>query len=71
LVSTPTAARSAEMPIKSKAQLGAMYAAAEGKSTLGIPKKVGKEFVAAGKAQKNLPSRVKSNAPMRTSGRGR
>jgi len=51
--------------------MGAMYAAAEGKSTLGIPKKVGKEFVAAGKAQKNLPSRVKSNAPMRTSGRGR
>ena len=31
------------MPIKSNAQLGAMYAAAEGKSTLGIPKKVGKE----------------------------
>lgn len=59
------------MPMKSKAQMGAMHAAAEGKSTLGIPKKVGKEFVAAGKAQKNLPSRVKSNAPMRTSGRGR
>lgn len=71
MVITAPVARHTKMPIKSKAQLGAMYAAAEGKSTLGIPKKVGKEFVAAGKAQKNLPSRVKSNAPMRTSGRGR
>jgi hypothetical protein len=59
------------MPIKSKAQMGAMYAAAEGKSTLGIPKKVGKEFVAAGKVKKNLPERVKNSAPKRTSGRGR
>ena len=71
MVNTALVARHTKMPIKSKAQMGAMYAAAEGKSTLGIPKKVGKEFVAAGKAQKNLPSRVKSNAPMRTSGRGR
>ena len=71
MVTTALVARHTKMPIKSKAQMGAMYAAAEGKSTLGIPKKVGKEFVAAGKAQKNLPSRVKSNAPMRTSGRGR
>lgn len=30
---------------KSQAQRGAMHAAAEGKSTIGIPKKVGKEFV--------------------------
>jgi hypothetical protein len=59
------------MPIKSKAQLGAMYAAAEGKSTLGIPKKVGKEYIAAGPVKKNLPARVKQSAPMRTSGRGR
>ena len=59
------------MPMKSKAQMGAMYAAAEGKSTLGIPKKVGKEFVAAGKAKKNLPERVKQSVPKRTSGRGR
>jgi hypothetical protein len=59
------------MPIKSKAQLGAMYAAAEGKSTLGIPKKVGKEYISAGPAKKNLPARVKQSAPMRTSGRGR
>ena len=35
------------MPPVSQKQRGAMYAAAEGKSTLGIPKKVGKEFVAA------------------------
>ena len=55
------------MPIKSKAQLGAMYAAAEGKSTIGIPKKVGKEFVKAGPASKNLPKKV----PKKTAGRGR
>jgi hypothetical protein len=35
------------MPVVSQAQRAAMHAAAEGKSTLGIPKKVGKEFVAA------------------------
>jgi hypothetical protein len=34
------------MPAKSEAQKRAMYAAAEGKSNLGIPQKVGKEFVA-------------------------
>ena len=42
------------MPIKSEAQQKAMYAAAAGKSTLGIPKKVGKEFVAADKGKKFL-----------------
>jgi len=36
------------MPLESKAQTGAMYAAAKGESTLGIPASVGKEFVAAG-----------------------
>ena len=36
------------MPIVSRAQNAAMHAAAAGKSTLGIPKKVGAEFVAAG-----------------------
>jgi hypothetical protein len=35
-----------------------MYAAAEGKSTLGIPKKVGKEFTGADAGGK-LPKRVK------------
>jgi len=34
-----------------------MYAAAAGKSTLGIPKSVGKDFVAAGPASSNLPKR--------------
>lgn len=32
------------MPPKSEAQRRAMRAAASGKSTIGIPKKVGKEF---------------------------
>jgi len=35
-----------------------MYAAAAGKSTLGIPKSVGKDFVAAGPASSNLPARA-------------
>lgn len=34
-------------PPKSEAQRRAMWAAAEGRSTLGIPEKVGKEFVGA------------------------
>jgi hypothetical protein len=38
------------MPILSKAQQAAMYSAAAGKSTLGIPQSVGKDFVAAGAA---------------------
>lgn len=47
------------MPFKSKAQAGAMHAAAEGNSTLGIPKAVGKEFVHAGHGQEvgKLPAR--------------
>jgi hypothetical protein len=45
------------MPAKSEAQRKAMFAAAAGKSTLGIPKKVGKEFVAATPAGK-LPARA-------------
>ena len=55
------------MPMKSEQQLKAMYAAAAGKSTLGIPKKVGKEFVKSGKAQTNLPKTVAKRA----AGRGR
>lgn len=35
------------MPPVSQAQRAAMHAAAEGKSTVGIPKKVGQEFDAA------------------------
>lgn len=37
------------MPSKTKKQKRAMHAAAAGKSTVGIPKKVGKEFVRADK----------------------
>ena len=55
------------MPYESKAQKGAMYAAAAGKSTLGIPKKVGKEFVKAGPASNKLPNEVNKRA----AGRGR
>jgi hypothetical protein len=55
------------MPIESKQQQKAMYAAAAGKSTIGIPKKVGKEFVKAGKAKPNLPNKVQKRA----AGRGR
>ena len=40
------------MPMKSKAQAAAMHAAAQGHSTLGIPKSVGKEFVKAAHGQK-------------------
>ena len=49
------------MPMKSKAQNRAMHAAAEGKSTLGIPKKVAKKFVKEqhGKSEKALPERKK------------
>lgn len=59
--------RFASMPMESKQQMKAMYAAAAGKSTLGIPKKVGKEFVKAGKAKPNLPQKVTKRA----AGRGR
>ena len=45
------------MPMESQAQQRAMYAAAAGKSTLGIPKSVGKDFVAAGPASGKLPER--------------
>lgn len=46
------------MPPVSQQQRKAMWAAAPGKSTLGIPKSVGKEFAAADKPGK-LPKRVK------------
>lgn len=45
------------MPMKSRAQRNAMYAASEGKSKLGIPKKVAKEFVSEDKGGK-LPARA-------------
>jgi hypothetical protein len=46
----------------SQAQRAAMHAAAQGKSTLGISKKVGKEFVAADKPGK-LPERKEKSEP--------
>lgn len=47
------------MPAKSQAQFRAMEAAAHGHSTLGIPAKVGKEFV-SGQSPKDLPKKAKS-----------
>lgn len=47
------------MPSVSEKQRRAMGAAASGNSTLGIPEKVGKEFIAADKGGK-LPERKKS-----------
>lgn len=47
------------MPPVSKAQRRAMYAAAEGKSNIGIPASVGKDFVAADTGKK-LPERKRS-----------
>lgn len=47
------------MPVVSQNQRAAMYAAAEGKSTLGIPAKVGREFIAASHGIKGLPKRAK------------
>jgi hypothetical protein len=40
---------SCQMPDVSQKQRRAMFAAKEGRSTLGIPKKVGAEFIAADK----------------------
>ena len=45
------------MPMRSQQQRKAMYSAASGKSTLGIPRKVAKEFVASDKPGK-LPKRA-------------
>lgn len=52
------------MPMESKAQNAAMHAAAQGKSTLGIPKKVGAKFVAEshGQKTKKLPTHVRKQA---------
>lgn len=56
------------MPIVSEAQRKAMYAAASGHSTLGIPKSVGADFVAAGPASKNLPQKVSKKKPKKSLG---
>lgn len=46
------------MPMKSQAQRAAMFAAASGKSTIGIPARVAKKFVAHDQGGK-LPKRAK------------
>lgn len=46
------------MPPKSEAQRRAMFSAAAGKSTLGIPQTTGREFIARDKGGK-LPKKVK------------
>lgn len=50
------------MPPVSEAQRRAMFAAKAGKSTLGIPQSVGKDFVKADPGGK-LPEFVKPNKP--------
>lgn len=49
------------MPIKSMAQLRAMFAAADGRGESEIPKSVAKKFIkeTPKKAMKDLPERVK------------
>ena len=53
------------MPVVSRAQNAAMWAAKEGHSTLGIPQSVGADFVAAshGMSVNKLPQHVKNSKP--------
>jgi hypothetical protein len=53
-------------PFKSDAQRRAMYAAAEGESNIGIPKKIGKEFISDSKDQdqSKLPERIQKSDGM-------
>ncbi len=55
------------MPFQSQQQAKAMFSAAEGKSSLGIPKSVGEEFVSAsaGKPTSPLPEYVTARAGMK------
>lgn len=55
--------KSPQMPSVSKAQNAAMHAAAAGKSTIGIPQSVGKEFsdAQAPGSVKKLPERVSAD----------
>jgi hypothetical protein len=56
------------MPMRSQAQRAAMHAAAAGKSTLEIPKKVAQEFVASDQGGR-LPSYVNKRKPVLHIGR--
>jgi len=55
------------MPIKSKAQQRAMYAAASGSGATGIPKKVAKKYIAETPKSSygSLPERTKKKLAMR------
>jgi hypothetical protein len=53
------------LPVVSQAQNRAMHAAAEGRSTLGIPKRVGQEFVNASHGEKVAKLPVRAQAPKR------
>lgn len=55
------------MPPRSKAQARAMFAAASGNSTIGIPKKVGAEFTSdlAKGSVKKLPQKVSKKRSMK------
>lgn len=46
------------MPVSSQLQRRAMYAAAEGKSKIGIPASVGRDFIAASHGITGLPKRA-------------
>ena len=56
-----------EMPMESKAQNAAMHAAAEGKSTIGIPQSVGKKLVRESHGQKvsKLPQRKRAKSAIK------
>lgn len=53
------------MPVVSQTQNRAMKSAASGHSTLGIPQKVGAEFIAASHGIKGLPKRAKEKKKKR------
>jgi hypothetical protein len=52
------------MPIVSKAQQRAMYAAASGNSNVGIPQSVGQDFVSAGPAGGSFAKLPQKKKPM-------
>lgn len=51
------------MPVVSERQRRAMFAAKEGHSTLGIPKSVGADFIAATPAGAKLPETAPKKKP--------
>lgn len=54
------------MPAKTRKQQRAFFAAAAGKSKIGIPQKVGKEFVAADKARRRRKRKASTSVLRRT-----